>query len=258
MQENIQSGSVDIDIKAGIATITFYHPAHNALPGPVLSQLEGAIRVAGDDNSVKVVILQSAGERAFCAGASFDELVSIEDANNGKHFFMGFANVINAMRKCPKFIIVRVQGKAVGGGVGLCAAADYCIATKWASIKLSELAIGIGPFVVGPAIERKMGASAMTHLAINATEWKTAHWAQEKGLFNEVFDSIEQLDAYVAHLSQQLSGFNPEAMRELKRAFWEGTEHWDALLEARAAISGSLVLSSYTKQAIERFKHKAE
>lgn len=258
MQEKALSGSVDIEINRGVAVITFFHPAQNALPSTLLSQLAAAIRVAGDDDSVRVAILRSAGERTFCAGASFDELASIKDFDSGKRFFMGFANVINAMRKCPKLIIGRVQGKAVGGGVGLCAATDYCIATKWASIKLSELAIGIGPFVVGPAVERKMGKSAMTQLAINATEWKTAHWAQEKGLFNEVFDTSEQMDSYIAHLAEKLAGSNPEAMRQLKAAFWEGTEHWDSLLEARAAISGRLVLSDFTVNAIKQFKQKAE
>ncbi len=258
MQEKALSGSVDIEINRGIAVITFFHPAQNALPSTLLSQLAAAIRVAGDDDSVRVAILRSAGERTFCAGASFDELASIKDFDSGKRFFMGFANVINAMRKCPKLIIGRVQGKAVGGGVGLCAATDYCIATKWASIKLSELAIGIGPFVVGPAVERKMGKSAMTQLAINATEWKTAHWAQEKGLFNEVFDTPEQMDSYLPHLAEKLAGFSPEAMRQLKAAFWEGTEHWDSLLEARAAISGRLVLSDFTLNAIKQFKQKAE
>ncbi|MCB0553916.1 MAG: enoyl-CoA hydratase/isomerase family protein [Phaeodactylibacter sp.] len=258
MQDKTQLGSVSAEVSNGVATITFFHPAHNSLPGNLLGQLAAAITAAGKDESVKVVILQSQGERTFCAGASFDELLSIKDFDTGKRFFMGFANVINAMRECPKLIIGRVQGKAVGGGVGLCAATDYCIATKWASVKLSELAIGIGPFVVGPAVERKMGKSAMAHLAINASEWKTAQWAQEKGLFNEVFDSTEQMDAYVAHLANKLAVSNPEAMYQLKQVFWEGTENWPKLLEDRAAISGKLVLSEFTIQAIEQFKQKAE
>jgi len=257
MQDKTKSGSVDAVVKDGIATITFEHPAHNSLPAGLLARLAGAIAKAGQDGAVQVVVLQSAGERSFCAGASFDELISIRDFEAGKRFFMGFANVINAMRECPKFIIGRVQGKAVGGGVGLCAATDYCIATKWASVKLSELAVGIGPFVVGPAVERKMGKSAMTHLAVNATEWQTAEWAKQQGLFNEVFDSLGQVDAYVAHLAGKLAASNPEAMRLLKKVFWEGTEGWDTLLEERAAMSGRLVLSDFTVKAIEQFKQKA-
>ncbi|MCB0558417.1 MAG: enoyl-CoA hydratase/isomerase family protein [Lewinellaceae bacterium] len=257
MQDKTKLGSVGTVIKGGIATITFEHPAHNSLPGRLLGQLAGAITNAGQDTSVKVIILQSAGNRTFCAGASFDELISIRDVETGKRFFMGFANVINAMRECPKFIIGRIPGKAVGGGVGLCSATDYCIATKWASVKLSELAIGIGPFVVGPAVARKMGASAMAHLAINATEWQTAQWAKEKGLFNEVFDTVEQMDAYIAHLAEKLAASNPEAMRLLKQVCWEGTENWRSLLEERAAMSGRLVLSDFTVKAIESFKNKA-
>lgn len=254
MQDKIQLGSVDAEIKNGVGVITFFHPSHNALPGQLLAKLRDAIHAYGADDTVKVIVLKSGGDRTFCAGASFDELASIRDFETGKRFFLGFANVINAMRSCPKFIIGRVQGKAVGGGVGLAAATDYCMATRYASVKLSELAIGIGPFVVGPAVERKIGKSAMTHLAINATEWKTADWAQEKGLFNEVFPTTEQLDAYIDHLSEKLVQSNPEAMRLLKQVFWEDTEHWDSLLDRRAAMSGQLVLSDFTVKAIEKFK----
>ncbi len=258
MADKTELGSVDLHTDSkGIATITFEHPAHNSLPGKLLAKLADTITQAGQDDAVKVIILRSGGDRTFCAGASFDELISIKDFETGKRFFMGFANVINAMRKCPKFIIGRVQGKAVGGGVGLCAAMDYCVATQWASVKLSELAIGIGPFVVGPAVERKVGTSAMTQLAINATEWKTAEWAQHKGLFTEVFDTTDQQDAYISSLAEKLAASNPEAMMRLKQVFWEDAAGWDELLEARAAMSGQLVLSDFTVKAIEKFKQKA-
>ena len=257
MADKTTLGYVKSEMKNGVATIEFFHPSHNSLPGNLLAQLADAITKAGKDKKVLVVVLKSGGERTFCAGASFDELMSIKNLRVGKKFFMGFANVINAMRKCPKFVIGRVQGKTVGGGVGLASATDYCIATKFASVKLSELAVGIGPFVVGPAVERKMGTSAFTHLSINATEWQTAAWAKEKGLFNEVFDSIEQVDAYIDHLSEKLVASNPDAMKALKKVFWKGTEDWDDLLKERAAISGKLVLSDFTKKAIEGFKKKA-
>lgn len=258
MEDKTQQGSVQTAVADnGIATITFEHPAHNSLPSRLLGKLVEAITQAGADDGVRVIVLKSEGDRSFCAGASFDELMAIQDFETGKRFFMGFALVINAMRKCPKLIIGRVQGKAVGGGVGLCAATDYCIASKWASVKLSELAIGIGPFVVGPAVARKIGQSSMAHLAINATEWRTAKWAAEKGLFADVFDTVEQVDAYVNDLANRLAGFSPVAMLQLKQMAWSGTEHWDELLEARAAISGELVLSDFTNQAIRAFKEKA-
>ncbi len=257
MQDFTKLGSVDTTLENGIATIEFQHPAHNSMPGQLLAKLANAISDAGENDSVKLIVLKSAGDRTFCAGASFDELAAIEDLENGTRFFMGFANVINAMRKCPKFIIGRIQGKAVGGGVGLAAATDYCMATKYASVKLSELAVGIGPFVVGPAVERKVGTSAFTQLAINATEWQTAEWAKEKGLFNEVFPTIEQMDAYIVHLSEKLVASNPDAMRYLKNVFWKGTEHWETLLSERAAMSGQLVMSDFTKKAIAAFKNKA-
>jgi methylglutaconyl-CoA hydratase len=257
MEDKTLQGRVDTSIENGVATISFFHPAHNSLPGRMLAKLTEAINQAGANAAVKVVVLKSEGERTFCAGASFDELAAINDFETGKQFFMGFANVINAMRKCPKFIIGRIQGKAVGGGVGLCAATDYCIASKWASVKLSELAVGIGPFVVGPAVERKIGKSAMTQLSINATEWKTAEWAKNKGLFTEVFDTVEQVDAYVVHLCEKLAASNPEAMQMLKAVFWEQESNWDELLAERAAMSGQLVLSHFTKNAIAQFKQKA-
>ena len=249
-------GNIKTEIENGIATITFFHPAHNSLPGTLLAKFTKAITDAGENPDIKVIVLKSAGDRTFCAGASFDELISIEDFETGKKFFMGFANVINACRKCPKFIIGRVQGKAVGGGVGIASAVDYCFATKYASVKLSELAVGIGPFVVGPAVERKIGTSAMSQLAIDATEWRDPIWANAMGLYAEVFDNAEDMDAAINTLAQKLVNSNPEAMRLLKRVFWEGTEHWDTLLERRAEMSGQLVLSDYSKNAIAAFKKK--
>ena len=251
-------GSVETSIVEGVATITFAHPAHNSLPGRLLAELTVAIEEVGANEEVKVVVLRSGGDRTFCAGASFDELMGIDDLDKGKRFFMGFANVINAMRKCPKFIIGRIQGKAVGGGVGLCAATDYCMATRYASIKLSELAIGIGPFVVGPAVERKIGKSAMTQLAVNATEWKTAQWAEAKGLFNETFESTDRMDEYISFLTRRLAASHPEAMRLLKQTFWADAADWDELLSERAAMSGRLVLSDFSRQAIEAFKQKTQ
>lgn len=255
--DKTQQGSVTLSASSGIATIEFFHPAQNSLPSRLLAELVLAIDEAGADKESHIIVLRSAGDRSFCAGASFDELSSIRDFETGKQFFLGFANVINAMRRCPKLIIGRVHGKAVGGGVGLAAATDYCMATQWATIKLSELAVGIGPFVVGPACERKLGLSAYSQLATNATEWQTAHWAKEKGLFNEVFETPDQMDDYLGRFTNILVNSSPEAMRELKRVFWQGTEHWDTLLDERAGISGRLVLSEFTRSAIEAFKSKA-
>ncbi|MDA7596411.1 enoyl-CoA hydratase/isomerase family protein [Flavobacteriales bacterium] len=240
----------------GIGTIEFYHPQSNSLPGHILAKLATTITDAGNDKNIKVIILKSAGERAFCAGASFDELIAIDNPEQGKKFFLGFANVINAARKCPKFILGRVQGKAVGGGVGMAAATDYCFATKYSSSKLSELAIGIGPFVVGPAVERKIGTSAFSAMTINATKWFDANWSREKGLYTDVFDSVEELDDEIDKLASTLSKSNPEAMEKLKKIMWNGTEDWDRLLDKRAESSGILVISDFTCKAIAKFKSK--
>ena len=257
MSSAINQGFVEFEISpSGIATIEFGHPLSNSLPGKILQKLAQTITDLGNDNSVKVIVLKSGGEKVFCAGASFDELISIQDFETGQVFFSGFANVINACRKAPKFIIGRVQGKAVGGGVGLASAVDYCLATRTADVKLSELAVGIGPFVVGPAVERKIGLSAMSELTINATEWRSADWAKKKGLYVDVFENAVDMDIEIKKLSEKLAHSNPEAMALLKEVFWKGTEDWDQLLSDRARISGKLILSDFSVNAINEFKKK--
>lgn len=249
-------GHVEFHLDNGIATIEFYHPMSNSLPGYLLNELAETITNTGQNSAVNVIILKSRGDRAFCGGASFEELLAINDLETGRIFFSGFAKVINAMRTCEKIIIGRVQGKAVGGGVGLASSVDYCFATQYSSTKLSEVAIGIGPFVVGPAVARKIGDSAMSQMAITPDVWQTAEWSKNKGLYAEVFDSTAEMDQAIAAFAQKLNGYNPEALSELKRVFWEGTENWSTLLFERAEISGKLVLSEFTKNAIAKFKAK--
>jgi methylglutaconyl-CoA hydratase len=256
MIKEISGGYVRSEFHNGVTTIEFSHPQSNSLPLKILDELAQMIHRAGNDDETKLIILSSAGEKAFCAGASFDELAAIQNAEQGLQFFSGFAHVINAMRTCPKFIIARVHGKCVGGGVGMVAASDYAIATESAEVRLSELAIGIGPFVVGPAVERRIGVSAFSQLAIDATLWRNAQWAGRKGLFAEVHITNEGMDESIARLAHALVHSNPQAMAEMKKIFWKGTENWDHLLLERAAISGTLVLSSFTKNAIEKFKVK--
>jgi len=247
---------VNLTNKNGVGYIEFFHPAHNSLPSRLLSELARMITNAGENENIKVIVLKSGGDRTFCAGASFEELVAIENEEMGKAFFSGFANVINAMRKCPKFIIGRVQGKTVGGGVGLASATDYCMATKFAAIKLSELNLGIGPFVVGPAVQRKIGLSAMSQIAIDANSFYSAEWAHEKGLFTQVYESIQELDDALEKFAKNLCNYNPKAMAEMKTMFWRGSEDWDQLLIQRAKISGRLVLSDFTKEKLKEFKDK--
>ena len=241
-------------IKNNISFIEFYHPLHNSLPGDILQKLVNLIKNAGDNKDIKVIVLQSGGDRTFCAGASFKELVNISDEDSGKTFFSGFANVINAMRICPKLIIGRIQGKTVGGGVGIIAACDYSLATKYAEIKLSELNIGIGPFVIGPVIERKIGLSSFSKISLNPTRFFAASWAKDNGLYTEVFENISELDLAVQTFAEELCSFNQEAMNEIKKLFWRGTGHWDALLLEQAKISGRLVLSNFTKDKLSKFK----
>jgi methylglutaconyl-CoA hydratase len=245
------------EVHQGIATIEFFHPQSNSLPSSMLQQLAYNITQIAADPKVLVIVLKSAGEKAFCAGASFEELTAIKNEQEGLQFFSGFAHVINALRKCHQLVIGRIHGKCVGGGVGLAAAVDYAIAVEGADVKLSELAVGIGPFVVGPAVERKIGTSAFSQLAIDAGSWRNSDWAKRKGLFAEVHPTLESMDESILKLSYSLSHSSPEAMLELKKVFWKGTDHWDDLLIDRAKVSGRLVLSSFTKNAIAKFKAKS-
>ncbi|HRN78787.1 MAG TPA: enoyl-CoA hydratase/isomerase family protein [Ferruginibacter sp.] len=254
MEMNIPEGFVRSETHHGVTTITFYSMRSNSLPSYVLEGMAGEIHAAGLNKDTRVIILRSEGEKAFCAGASFDELINIETEAQGLAFFSGFAHVINAMRKCPKLIIGRIHGKCVGGGVGLAAAVDYAIACEGADVKLSELNVGIGPFVVGPAVERKIGTSAFSGLAIDAASWRNCDWAKRKGLYAELHPDVASMDEAIEKLANTLAHSNPEAMAALKKVFWSGTDHWDQLLLERAAISGKLVLSDFTKKAIESFK----
>ena len=253
MTSQRQNGSLYTNIKNNIATIEFGHPASNSFPSELLDRLTNELNLISKNDSVSIIILKSEGERAFCAGASFDELVAISNLEEGKLFFAGFANVINAMRTCGKMIIGRVQGKTVGGGVGLAAACDYVLATENAAIKLSELTIGIGPFVIEPAVKRKIGLAGLSELTLDATSWKNAYWAKEKGLYAKVFETIKELDDEVELFAQKLASYNPQALSQMKKVMWQNTNHWDALLSERAKISGELVLSEFTKNALAKF-----
>lgn len=247
------AGAVEATVEKGIGTIAFSHPKSNSLPAAILAELAASVTRFGADANVKVIVLRSGGTGAFCAGASFAELQAISDEAGGKKFFLGFANLILAMIRCPKFIVTRVQGKTVGGGVGILAASDYTIATEGCSVRLSELAIGIGPFVVGPVIEKKIGLAAFSALAVDAG-WRDAAWGRTHGLYSELHPSIGEVDASVSSIASCLAGSNPEAMTRLKKIFWEGTESWEKLLDDRAAASGKLVLSDFARKAIAAAK----
>lgn len=247
-------GTIEVTIHDNVATLAFFHPASNSFPSSLLQELTDEINRLGKNETISIIILKSTGTGAFCAGASFEELLSVSNYEEGSRFFSGFANVINAMRKCPKLIIGRIQGKAVGGGVGLVAACDYSFATNKSDVKLSEIAIGIGPFVIEPVVSRKIGKMAMAEMTLNPTIWKTSKWGLEKGLFSEIFETVEELDFRLQEYSKELSSYNPDALFEIKKVLWEGTDNWDSLLYERAAISGRLVLSDFTKSALEKFK----
>lgn len=251
---NRPNGSLYTKIENKIATVEFGHPASNSFPGELLQRLTDELNLLSNNKEVNIIILKSEGEGAFCAGASFDELLAVSNLEEGSVFFSGFANVINAMRSCSKLIVGRIHGKAVGGGVGLAAACDYALATEGSAVKLSEFTIGIGPFVIAPAVERKMGKAALSEMTLAAHEWKNAYWAHEKGLYAKVFENIAELDKELDVFTSKLASYNPEALEDMKRVLWEGTENWNTLLADRAKISGKLVLSDFTKQALSQFK----
>jgi len=245
-----KTGSLLTTIENKIATVQFGHPASNSFPRVLLDRLTNELTFLSDNPDISIIVLKSEGNGAFCAGASFDELLAVSTLDEGTRFFTGFANLINAMRSCKKLIIGRIQGKAVGGGVGIIAACDYALATQESAVKLSELAIGIGPFVIEPAVSRKIGKMAMSEMTLGAHEWKTAAWAHQKGLYAKVLENQEELNLEVTAFSKKLANYNPEALCEIKKIFWEGTASWDKLLKERAAISGRLVLSDFTRNAL--------
>jgi methylglutaconyl-CoA hydratase len=253
MTSPVAEGGVTVRVNNGVATVAFHHPKGNSLPGSLLTRLAGEIAALGANPDARVIVLRSEGAGPFCAGASFNELTAIATPEAGKEFFSGFTRVILAMIRVPQFVLVRVQGKAAGGAVGLVAASDYSFAVKTAPARLSELAIGIGPFVVGPCIERKIGLAAFSAMAVD-TEWHDAEWCERHGLYSQLFDSVEAMDAAIEHRAQALSASNPEAMAKIKKIFWAGTDGWDQLLAERAATSGTLVLSDFTRRAIARFR----
>lgn len=256
MLHEIEGGYVKTEPNERISVIEFFHPKGNSLPSAILNDLAQEIHSEGLREETKVIVLRSGGKGAFCAGASLQELMTIKDEGEGKKFFNGFALVINAMRKCPKLIVARIQGKCVGGGVGIAAAADYAIAIEGADVKLSELTIGLGPFVVGPAVQRKIGLSAFSQLAIDAAMWRPADWARRKGLFAELHPTTEDMDESIQRLTIELSHTSSEAIAELKKVLWEGTENWDELLQRRAMISGKLAVNNPTKIALEKIKNR--
>jgi len=254
MGTNRENGSLYTKIDGKVAILEFGHPASNSFTTELLNRLTAELDKLSENSSISIIVLKSEGDRAFCAGASFDELMAVSNLEEGKVFFSGFANVINAMRNCSKVIVGRVQGKTVGGGVGLASACDYVFATEASAIRLSELSIGIAPLVIAPAVERKIGTTAISELSLAPTEWKNAYWAKEKGLFSKVFDDIKELDKELDFFSQKLAGYNPDALKELKKVLWKDTSHWDTLLVERAALTGKLVLSEFTKNALTKFK----
>lgn len=247
------NGSLYTDIQQNIATIEFGHPQANSFPLELLNRLEKELNTLSQNPEVHLIILRSEGEKTFCSGASLDELLQIQTPEQGTQFFSGFARVINAMRTCSQLIIGRAQGKSVGGGVGLLAACDYVFATEQASVKLSEIAIGIGPFVITPALERKIGVGALAELTLS-TEWQNAYWAQKKGLFARVFKTIEEMDKEIAFFAQRLASYSPEALAQIKKSFWKDQNHWGELLLENAKISGEMVLSDFAKNQLKKFK----
>jgi methylglutaconyl-CoA hydratase len=249
------AGTVAVEIHDSIGFVRFEHPKSNSLPGAMLRSMADEINKLAQNSSVKAIVLRSGGSGAFCAGASFDELAAVNDATAGKEFFSGFARVILAMTRAPQFVLTRVHGKVTGGGVGLIAASDYSVAVEGASLKLSELAVGIGPFVIGPVVERRLGTGPFTDLAIDA-DWRDAQWGERHGLYSHVYPDVKAMDTALAKLMDFLASANPEAIRQMKKVFWADTEHWEELLEKRAAISGALAMSVHTRAAIEKFQQR--
>ena len=246
---------INSSIQNNICYIEFFTPKHNALNSNMLDQL--ANKIEETPEHCAVIVLSSGGDRTFCAGASFDELSQIKNQEEATLFFNGFAKVILSIKACPQIVIVSVQGKAVGGGVGIIAAADYAIALENAALKLSELNIGIGPFVIAPAIVKKSGINVLTEMSLNPDNFYSAKWAKQKGLFHKVCENQSDLKITTNNFANKLASFNVNALKAMKHVFWENTEHWPELLEKRAETSGSLVLEKAVQDKIRTILSKS-
>jgi methylglutaconyl-CoA hydratase len=243
------------EIKNSISIITFGTPKSNSLPGEILEKLAQTILDEGSKNEVKAILLKSDGDKSFCAGASFDELLEIEELEKSKIFFGGFAKVLNAMRNCGKLVIVRVQGKTTGGGVGIACAADYCFATEEAAMALTELNLGIGPFVIGPFVERKVGKSAYSAMSIDA-DFRSADWCEKHDVYHSVSENIEIMDVEINAFMEKLSTRSSDALALIKKVSWEGTEHFEQLMPERILMSASLILEDSAKENIGKIKER--
>lgn len=244
---------VTSQIENQISTITFGTPKSNSLPGEILEKLAKTILEEGAKPEVKIILLKSEGEKAFCAGASFDELLEIKDLETSKKFFGGFAKVLNAMRTCGKIVVVRVQGKTTGGGVGITCAADYCFATENASLALTEINLEIGPFVISPFVERKVGKSQMIAMSLDA-EFRDANWAVQHNVYNKIFSTISEMDEEIEKFLNRLSTKNHKVLAKIKELSWEGTEHFGEILPEKINISANLVLEDSAKENIQKIK----
>lgn len=251
----MNNGFVTQELKNNISEITFGTPKSNSLPGEILEKLAQTILESGKDENVKAILLKSEGEKAFCAGASFDELLEIEELEKSKIFFGGFAKVLNAMRNCGKLVVVRVQGKTTGGGVGIACAADYCFATKDSAMALTELNLGIGPFVIGPYVERKIGKSAYGAMSIDA-DFRSANWCEKHDVYHSVSENIQEMDEKIAAFMNKLSERSADALALIKKVSWEGSEHFDQLMPERILMSASLILEDSAKKNIELIKER--
>lgn len=246
------SGTVVYTASPPLAHIEFYHPKGNSLPSRILEELTLAFRRASEEPDLRVITLQSRGDGAFCGGANLDELRAIRDFESGKAYFMRIAELLTAMRDTPGCIIAKVQGPAVGGGVGLIAASDFVCAGQDAPVRLSEVSLGIGPFVIGPAVIRKIGLSAFSTLSLDAGTWYDAHWARSFGLYNRVVESHVELDRVAEQLAGDLAASGPSAVTTLKRELWRGENDWPARLEESAEQSAKLLMTEHTQRLLHR------
>ncbi len=238
--------------EGNIGFLEFGNPAGNSLPSPLLKAFKAGLIALEKDSNVRVIVIQSFGDRAFCGGASLAEMKTLQTLEEATAFFMGIADLINTLRSLSKFVIGRVHGKVVGGGVGLVAACDYVLANRTAQIKLSELSIGIGPYVIEPVVSRKIGGTAFAQLSLDAHQWKSATWAEDKGLYNALFETQVELDLAVKTNAERFASYPEKAVKTLRKLHWKETEHWDKLLPKNAAITGELALQEATQNILKK------
>ncbi len=250
---------IDIGFNGPVATVTLNRPdSHNAFNPEMIGAITAAFRSLGDNPVVRVIVLTGRG-RSFCAGADVGYMRETADYTFEENVADGQAifDLMQAVDSCPKAVVGRINGAAIGGGAGLTACCDIAIAVERAKFAFSEVRLGIVPAIISPFVVAKIGAANSREMFLTGERF-LAPKALEIGLVQQVAADEAALDSAVQERVEQLlmaapgaqadakklirtvSGQPKEAMRDFttdliarRRASGEGREGMSAFLEKR-------------------------